>query len=48
MRRLFGLFALVVGLSLLLTTTVSAKDSEGRVVNAKTKRALKRAGGSGT
>jgi hypothetical protein len=42
MRRLLGLFALVVGVSLLLTTTASAKDPEGRVVNSKTKRALKK------
>ena len=42
MRHFFGLFVLVAGLSLLLTTTVSAKDSEGRVVNSKTKRALKK------
>ncbi len=42
MRHFFGLFVLVAGLSLLLTTTVSAKDSEGRVINSKTKRVLKK------
>ena len=42
MRRLFGMSALVVGVSVLLTTAVSAKDPEGRVVNPKSKRVVKR------
>ena len=42
MRRLFGMSALVVGVSVLLTTTASAKDPEGRVVNSKPKRVVKR------
>ncbi len=42
MRRLFGLFALLVGVSLLVTTTSSAKDPEGRVVNTKMQRSVKK------
>jgi hypothetical protein len=42
MRRLFGLFALLVCVSLLATTTLSAKDPEGRVVNTKANRPVKK------
>jgi hypothetical protein len=42
MRRCFGLFAVLVGVSLIVTTTSSAKDPEGRVVNTKAKRAVKK------
>ena len=42
MRRFFGLFALLVGVSLIVTTTSSAKDPEGRVVNTKAKRSVKK------
>lgn len=42
MRRFFGLFALLVGVSLIVTTTSSAQDPEGRVVNTKAKRSVKK------
>jgi hypothetical protein len=43
MRRLFGLFSLLIGVGLLVATTSSAKDPEGRVVNnTKMKRSVKK------
>lgn len=42
MRRCLGALTLAVSASLLLTSTASAQNSEGRVVNAKPKRPVKR------
>ncbi|MHB8952622.1 MAG: hypothetical protein ACYC4U_06545 [Pirellulaceae bacterium] len=42
MRRLFGLFALLVGMSLLVSATSSAKDPEGRVLNTRATRSVKK------
>ncbi len=42
MRRLFGASVLVVGASLVLSSTAAAKEPEGRVVNTNPKRVVKK------